>query len=94
MNLLTFYQVAQSNIDYEEMKNLTLTVRCYDDGSPSLSIDKTFTIVVLDQNEVPTGLNMTGGQVDENLPAGQLVAKFTTSDPDNEFTVRQVGHLN
>ena len=67
-----------------------IEVRCYDDGHPSLYKDQVFNISVVDRNEAPTAVNMSGGTVEENKPAGQLVASFSTSDPDNEVTVTQV----
>ena len=47
-------------------------------------------VVVTDVNEMPTSIHMQGGTVAENQAAGQLVAQFTTDDPDNDIEDRQV----
>ena len=64
-------------------------MRCTDSGKPSLSRDETFVVTVIDENERPTELNMSGGAVAENA-SPQVVATFSTQDPDNEFYTRQV----
>lgn len=60
-----------------------------DSGNPQLHRDELLVITVMDVNEIPTGLIMTGDAVKENS-SPQTVATFSTTDPDNEFVRRQV----
>ena len=92
MQIFDCVQVAESDINYESNDTLAIVVRCIDTGSPQLYRDELLVITVVDVNEIPTGLTMTGGVIAENS-SPQALAVFTTTDPDNEFTLRQVAIL-
>ena len=82
-------QVAKSDINYESNSSLSIVVHCVDTGSPQQYRDELLVISVVDVNENPISLTMTGGVIAENS-SPQALASFTTTDPDNEFTLRQV----
>ena len=86
-----FSQVHQATINFEQEEYLLLGVRCQDDGHPTLSIDHYFNITVININEAPDDIAMSKRTVKENEPPVTLVANISTSDPDNEMTIEQVG---
>ncbi|XP_062505201.1 protocadherin Fat 4-like isoform X3 [Corticium candelabrum] len=81
-------KVAKSDINYESNSSLSIVVHCVDTGSPQQYRDELLVISVVDVNENPISLTMTGGVIAENS-SPQALASFTTTDPDNEFTLRQ-----
>ena len=69
-------------LNYEKNPWYDVTLRCHDDGSPMLSLDKVIRVNVLDVNEAPTRIDLSSGVVEEN--AGVVtVGTLTTEDPDN-----------
>ncbi len=82
-------QVAASDLNYEMNTSLSVVIRCTDTGIPTLYDDRKFTIQILDVNEAPDRIIMTGGKFPENTAAG-VVAKFYTIDPDDQLTTREV----
>lgn len=80
---------ATANIDYEISKQIKITVRSTDSGTPRLHVDKTFTVTVTDVNETPTSVSLTVSTVDENSGTDTVVGTLRTVDPDNSQTVRQ-----
>ncbi len=85
-----FFQIdgdqLKSNVqlDYERCEasyqvTVTATER---ETTDRLSIDKTFTIMLLDVNEAPTGITLDKMFISENLVIGTPIGTFSTADPD------------
>ena len=70
-------------MNYESTPVLTIVVQVVDSGSPALSFRKTFSISVLDVNEIPSSIHLSNQQIDENCPVGTKVGNISTVDPDN-----------
>ncbi|MFO0869118.1 MAG: cadherin domain-containing protein [Pirellulales bacterium] len=67
-------------IDYEAATSHTIVIQAVSaDGSVST---QSFTIQVLNVNERPVGLTLTGDSVAENAPRDTLVGTFDSVDPD------------
>jgi Ca2+-binding RTX toxin-like protein len=66
-------------LDYETAKSTTITVQA---SGANGTLSQSFDISVLDQNDAPDGLSLTGGTVAENSAAGTLVGTVTGHDPD------------
>ncbi len=71
---------AGATLDYETASSHQLTVAVTDAGG--LTRTEPLTIAVTNQNEAPTDITVAGGTVQENAPAGTLVAKLGAADPD------------
>ena len=69
--------------DYESQSSYTICIRTTDDGSPALSLDRPFTIIVTDVNEAPAGISLSPSSIDENQGAGTVVGALSASDPDD-----------
>ena len=69
-------------MDYETATQYTIVVRSTDNGSPAKSIDKSFVIQILNVNEPPTAIALSGDSVDENSNKGTPIGSFTTTDQD------------
>ena len=50
---------SNANLDYESQQQHTITVQCTDDGTPPLSVTKSFTVKVLDVNEKPQAIHIS-----------------------------------
>lgn len=72
-------------VNYEAAPTMPVTVRVTD--SSGLFTNVTITVDVLDINEAPAALTMTGGTVVENSPAGTNVGRVTGTDPDAGSTL-------
>lgn len=72
--------------DFETQNSYSIRVRSTDQGG--LSVEKAFTISVMDTNESPTDVSLSNSTVTENQPSGTSVGAFNTTDPDsgNTFT--------
>lgn len=68
------------SLDFEAAASHALAVTTRDAGG--LSRTDTVTITVTNVNEAPTGLDVSGGTVAENLAAGSVVATLAGRDPD------------
>jgi hypothetical protein len=81
-----FHLVSADNVafNYEKKKTYKVSVTCEDHGRPSLSLTKTFQVMVNDLNEVPTAITTSPSpmSVKECAGIGSLVAKFSTVDED------------
>jgi VCBS repeat-containing protein len=66
--------------DFEAKSSYTVRVRTTDSGG--LWIERAFTIVIVDVNEEPTELNLSGNTVEENLAAGTVVGNLISVDQD------------
>ncbi|XP_067050674.1 protocadherin Fat 4-like isoform X4 [Acropora muricata] len=72
---------VKSSLDFEEKAFYTLNVVVTDSNTHA---SKQFNIEVIDDNEAPTGINLTGSHsVLENAVAGSDVGQFVVIDPDN-----------
>ncbi len=78
--------------NYEAKNSYVICVRSTDQGS--LSVDKPFTITILNLNEAPTDISLSNNTVAENQPANTVVGTFSTTDPDagNTFTYSLVAN--
>ena len=78
-------------LDYEAQATHEVTVEVVDESG--LSFTQSFTLTVLNTNEGPTDILVTGGTVTENASAGTLVATLDATDPDlgETFTFELVG---
>lgn len=81
-------QVAPgANIDYETAQSHTVTLKVTDSGGGEgpgheLSFEKVFTIPVLDVNEAPTDITLSGNTVVENSAGGTIIGTLGTADQD------------
>ncbi len=80
--------------DFETKSTYSIRVRTTDAGG--LVTDKVLTVSVLDLNEAPIALQLSGNTVDENNPADALIGRFSSIDPDanNTFTYELVTGLD
>ena len=85
-------QVA-GNINFEAKSLLSVRVRSMDVGG--LTVEKVFSIGVVNINETPTALTLTNNVVDENRPANTFVGNLNVSDEDagDTFTYQLVGGI-
>lgn len=67
-------------LDYESVPSLTVRVRATD-GS-GLSAEQALEVTVVNVNEAPTRLDLSGTSLAENRPAGTVVGTLSTDDPD------------
>jgi uncharacterized protein YjdB len=72
--------------DYESKNSYSIRVKVTD--AKNNTLEKSFTINVLDVNEAPTDITLASNAVDENSPIDTAVGKLTPTDPDkiNSFT--------
>jgi uncharacterized delta-60 repeat protein len=70
--------------DYEAIKGYTIRVRSTDSGG--LSVEKAFSILVNDVNEVPTDIALSNNSVEENKLINTVIGTFSTIDPDSDDT--------
>ncbi|XP_048583508.1 protocadherin Fat 4 isoform X2 [Nematostella vectensis] len=75
--------VSTGDLNHEATPTIDAILRCYDDGTPRLYLEKTITIFVKDVNEAPSGIHLAGATVAENS-GPVVVGRFHTIDPDNE----------
>jgi Ca2+-binding RTX toxin-like protein len=66
-------------LDFESASKATITVQATTSNG---TVSQSFDIAIVNQNDAPDGLSLTGGTVAENAPAGTLVAKVTGHDAD------------
>ena len=74
---------SSANLDFERKSLYTISIRCSDNGSPSLDITQDFKIQVIDVNERPSNFSLSNADVRENSPAGSVIGQLNISDPDN-----------
>jgi len=67
-------------LNFESQGTYNIRVRTTDQGA--LLFEKTFVVTLQNVNEPPTGYNLNGSEVTENLPAGTIVGFLSTTDPD------------
>ena len=62
-----------------------MTLQCFDNGSPSLSVTKTLSIPIVDSNDAPTSIMINGSglaKLEENSPVGAVVGYLSCIDQD------------
>lgn len=80
--------LVAGNLNYEITQSIDVIVRCYDSGSPPLYLEKTLTINIMDENEAPTSIRLSGSTVAENSGI-VVIGTLDTVDPDNLVAVVQ-----
>ncbi|MCL4559166.1 MAG: sortase [Chloroflexi bacterium] len=68
--------------DYEARSSYSLCIQTTDDGVPNLSYHKAFTIGVIDANDAPTDIQLSGTTLAENQPVGTLIGNLSVTDQD------------
>eukprot|EP00949_MAST-11_sp_MAST-11-sp1_P000759 g759.t1 len=72
------------DVDYETTRSFQVIVETTDSGSPPLSRQDTFQVAVVNVNEAPTAVSLSGtGSVPENSAPGAVVGKLLVQDPDD-----------
>lgn len=88
-----FNLIKAKATNYETQKKHVIIAQVADDGRPSLSVNKTFSIYIQDINESPTSLHisdkdasssylMDQPRIDENLPRDTVVGTIEAIDQD------------
>ena len=67
------------SLDFEAEPSVSLTITARDAGG--LALSASFTLVVTNVNEPPTGITLTGSSVSENV-AGAVIGAVAAGDPD------------
>ena len=70
-------------LNFESARFHTIKVKVTDSGTPSLSFEKSLTIEVLNANDPPKNIRLTGRTVPENASIGYVIGKVTFTDDDN-----------
>lgn len=73
---------AFCELNFEDNRFITVTIRATDDGSPQESIESSFTIELTDINESPRNLRLSNAHLKENATIGHVVGRFTFQDED------------
>ncbi|CAL1533863.1 unnamed protein product, partial [Lymnaea stagnalis] len=82
---------AAANLDYETADpSQQLIITAISITRSSMSVVKTFTIIVKDVNESPSGILFSRTEVPENSPDGTLVCELSAIDPDNKLAQKQL----
>lgn len=86
-NNASFAIVADSlfiadSTDFETMDQYAIRVSVSDEAGATFS--QNYTITVLDQNDIPTAIQLSENTIDENNAAGAVVGVFTTTDEDSD----------
>lgn len=68
--------------DHETKDSYTICIQSTDDGTPTASMVKAFTITIDDLNEAPTDLALSATSVLENQLSGTTIASFSSVDVD------------
>ncbi|MCA9061894.1 MAG: DUF2341 domain-containing protein [Planctomycetaceae bacterium] len=75
---------STSPLDFETTPTIPVVVTSTDSGG--LSTQRTVTLTVVNSNDAPTSISLTGGTIAENSVAGTVVGLATASDPDSGDT--------
>lgn len=88
VNHTTNQLLVAGNLNYEITQSIDVILRCYDNGSPPLYLEKSVTINIMDENEAPTSISLSDSTVAEN--SGMVaIGTLDTIDPDNMVAVVQ-----
>jgi len=62
---------------------ITVAVKCEDNGSPPYSVQRNFSVQLSDVNEAPFDISLNGSTVvEENVRVGYVIGFLTCKDPD------------
>ena len=75
--------LTKATFDREQDSEHSLTITT-DDGNENGSYQRSFTIKILDENEVPSAIQLSHRSVLENSQIGTIIGGFTTVDEDND----------
>lgn len=82
---------SAANLEYETVDPLQqLIITAISITRSSMSVVKTFTIIVKDVNEAPSNILFSRNEVPENSPEGTLVCELSAVDPDNKLAQKQL----
>ena len=59
----TLYTSSTADLNYEAQQSWNIRVKSTDDGTPPLSVEEDFTVTVLDVNEAPNYIGISGEKV-------------------------------
>ena len=77
------YLKAGTSLNYETKTAYAVTVSVVDSTiGGSSPVTTAYSLAVTDVNEAPTALALSATALNENIPAGSLVASLSSSDPD------------
>lgn len=76
--------VSNTVFNYEEQSSYTIRVRTEDGNGGQL--DVSFVIQILDENDLPTAMQLSQSSIPENETVGTLIGTLTTSDEDTDDT--------
>ena len=79
------------SLDYEAKSAYSLILNVTDNGMPQKSILSTIRINVINVNEVPTDIQLSRSNIDENSIEGTAIANISVIDPDDAVS-RRVGY--
>ena len=68
-----------ANLDYEQQSTYNIVVRSTDSGTPPKFVEKTFTVKVLDVNEMPTSVSISNNTVSHRARERASVSHFWVS---------------
>ena len=81
-------QVADSTrLDFETSPSLAVAVHVSTNGTPPLTLDKTFGISLNDVNEPPSDIGLSTQSVAEHVPVDTLMGTIAGLDPDPATTL-------
>eukprot|EP00794_Sanderia_malayensis_P003136 gene3136-3604_t len=69
-------------LNYEKRSSYLVQVVSSDDRSPSFNITRQFNITLVNRNDPPYNISITGNAVMENSPIGTIIGQFSASDED------------
>ncbi len=72
--------------NYEQKKSHTVSISSKDKNGTGLSFTQNFTISVIDANETPTSITLSGSSVRSPGEPNSVVGTFSTVDPDANST--------
>ncbi|NBQ15639.1 MAG: cadherin repeat domain-containing protein, partial [Proteobacteria bacterium] len=80
-----------AGLNFEAKASYTVVIRSTD--AAGLFVDREFTISVMNVNEAPSGISLSGTSVAENAAVGTVVGLLSTTDSDagDTFTYSLVG---
>jgi hypothetical protein len=72
--------LSADTFDYELKDTLSVRIRTTD--LAGTFFEKSFIVIVIDENDTPTDITLDNDSIEENKPIGSLVGKMTTADVD------------
>lgn len=69
-------------LNFELQRLHSIQVESYDDKTPSLSITRSFNISLIDSNDPPYDIRLSGNRVKENALKGAFIGRFSGKDED------------